>query len=438
VEPGVRGGRVLLADDNADMRGYVARLLASHGIEVTTASDGEEALAKARAQLPDLVLTDVMMPRLDGFGLLAAIRADAALRSLPVMLLSARAGEEARVEGLAAGADDYLTKPFGARDLVARVGANLRLNRERRQAASAVREAQKLEALGRLTGGVAHDFNNLMMVVSGGISVLERQPDPARQRQALEGMRRAVTRGSELTRQLLTFGGNKSLSPKPVDLPACIGGMENLLNRTLGGNVRVISQFPPDLWPVLADPGELEMMLLNLGANARDAMPGGGTVSITTENTSNPQGLPAGDYVRVSIGDTGVGMAPDVRERAFDPFFTTKALGKGSGVGLAQVYGFAKESGGSADIDSAPGRGTTVTLLLPRSPVGVPAREAPRSSCRCSGSAACWWWRTTTRSRSWWPKCWSTWATSWCARARRPKPCSRWSTTPASTWCSPT
>ena len=229
-------------------------------------------------------------------------------------------------------------------------------------------DAQKMETLGRLTSGVAHDFNNLMMVVSGAISVLERQPDAGRQRQALEGMRRAVTRGTDLTRQLLGVGGGPALAPKPIDLPVCIGKMENLLNRTLGGKVRVVSQFPPDLWPVLADPGELDLALLNLGIHARDAMPEGGTVSITTENTGHPHGLPAGDYVRISVGDTGLGMTPAERERAFDA----------SSAGLAQVLGFAKASGGSASIDSAPGLGTTVTLLLPRSRAAVPVSEAPR------------------------------------------------------------
>lgn len=244
---------------------------------------------------------------------------------------------------------------------------------DRKRVEAALREAQKLEAVGRLTGGVAHDFNNLMMVVAGGVAVLERQPDATRQRQALDGMRRAVQRGSALTQQLLTFGGSKALTPQPIDLPACLAGMQDLLNRTLGGQVRVVTHYAAGLWPIMADPNELEMVLLNLGVNARDAMPGGGTVSITAENVMDPRGLLPGDYVRIAVGDTGAGMEPAVRERAFEPFFTTKEVGQGSGVGLAQVYGFAKESGGMAEIDSAPGRGTTVTLVLPRSPKAVPA-----------------------------------------------------------------
>ncbi|HEX2545723.1 MAG TPA: response regulator [Ramlibacter sp.] len=248
---------------------------------------------------------------------------------------------------------------------------------ERKQVEEALRQAQKLEAMGRLTGGVAHDFNNLLMVIAGGISVLLRQPDGDRQRRALDGMRRAVERGSALTRQLLTFGGSKPPAPKPLHLAACIEGMQDLLNRTLGGQVRVVSHYAPDLWPVHVDATELEMVLVNLGVNARAAMPRGGTVSITADNTSDPRKLPPGDYVRLSVGDTGTGMAPAVRERASEPSVTTRDQGKGSGGGLAQVHAFAKAAGGLAEIDSAPDRGTTVTLLLPRSREAAPAAPAP-------------------------------------------------------------
>ena len=269
---------------------------------------------------------------------------------------------------------DFLLQPVRDDDgaVVAIVWESVEIT-GRRRIEAAVRETQKLEAVGRLIGGVAHDFNNLMMVVAGGISVLERQPDANRQRHALDGMRRAVERGSALTRQLLTFGGTRPLAAQAMDLRACIAGMELLLNRTLGGQVRVVSQCAPDVWPVLVDATELETVLLNLGVNARDAMPQGGTVVIAADNVSDPPGVPAGHYVRLSVHDTGQGMAPEVRERAFEPFFTTREIGKGSGVGLAQVYGFARDSGGTAAIDSAPGRGTTITLLLPRSSVPLPA-----------------------------------------------------------------
>jgi signal transduction histidine kinase len=238
---------------------------------------------------------------------------------------------------------------------------------ERRRAEAALREAQKLEAIGRLTGGIAHDFNNLLMVISGGIAIIERHPDPARRAKALQGMQRAVERGSALTRQMLTFGGRKSLTPRALDLPSLLGGMQQLLNRTLGGVVRVAMDFPPDLWPVHADAAELEMALLNLCVNARDAMPDGGIITLLARNGETPNDDAGPGAVRVSVVDTGAGMPAEVQARAFEPFFTTKDIGKGSGVGLAQVYGFAKDSGGSVEIDSAPGLGTTVSLLLPRS-----------------------------------------------------------------------
>jgi PAS domain S-box-containing protein len=506
------GGHILLADDNADMRSYVKRLLVAEGFAVEAVADGEAALVAARRQAPDLVLSDVMPPRLDGFGLLRALRGDPDLRDIPFVLLSARAGEEARVEGLDAGADDYLTKPFAARELVARVSTNLHLARERReaslresearlralnadlerqviersrergrtwhfspdllsiinladgifertnpaweaalgwsadelegtpyfcfvhtddlaaskaafeearrghpvlrfenryrakdgrcrwlswvavpesgklysgarditedkvreaqlaQAQEALRQAQKMEAIGQLTGGVAHDFNNLLMVLSGGLELLDRQTDPARRQRLMDGMRQATQRGAALTCQLLTFSRRQPLRSETVELTRQIGGMRELLNRSLRGDVQARTAFAGHLWPVEVDPGELELVVLNLCVNARDAMPEGGTITVGAENMAGiSTGELQGDFVRLYVADTGTGMSPEIVSRVFDPFFTTKDVGKGSGLGLAQVYGFAKQSGGTVRIDSAIGRGTTVSLLLPRS-----------------------------------------------------------------------
>ncbi|CAA9251956.1 MAG: Sensory box sensor histidine kinase/response regulator [uncultured Craurococcus sp.] len=239
---------------------------------------------------------------------------------------------------------------------------------ERERVEETLRHAQKMEAIGQLTGGVAHDFNNLLMVISGGLDMLGRQRDAARQQLLMDGMRQAAGRGAALTRQLLAFSRRQALNAEAVDLARQIGGMRELLDRSLRGDVHVTLDFAPGLWPVEVDPGELELVVLNLAVNARDAMPEGGTIVIRGENRP---GLEAhglrGDFVALSIVDTGTGMPPEVLERVFEPFFTTKDIGKGSGLGLAQVYGFAQQSGGTVRIDTALGRGTTILLLLPRS-----------------------------------------------------------------------
>ena len=351
-------GRVLVADDNSDMRGYVERLLHEAGLNVFAVADGHAALAAAKASQFDLVLTDVMMPRLNGFELLQAIRQDPALQDVSVILLSARAGEEARVEGLEAGADDYLTKPFTARELVARVAGAIGLARGRRASQEQLRQVQKMEALGRLTGGIAHDFNNLLMVISGGLDLLPKQADPARRERIMQGMRQATQRGAGLTRQLLAFSRRQALQPRAIDLKVFLEHAGQMLDRTLRGDVAVDIRLSEELWPVYIDPAGLELALLNLCVNARDAMAGSGTIQICATNVA------AG--VRIDVIDQGIGMSAAVAARAFEPFYTTKAVGAGSGLGLTQVYAFANSSGGSASISSALGEGTVATLILPR------------------------------------------------------------------------
>jgi signal transduction histidine kinase/CheY-like chemotaxis protein len=239
---------------------------------------------------------------------------------------------------------------------------------ERARMEEALRHAQKIEAIGQLTGGVAHDFNNLLMVISSGLEMLERQADPAKRSRLLAGMHQAAQRGAALTRQLLAFSRRSALKPVPVDLETQIGGMRELLDRSLRGDIHVDLTFGEGLWPVSVDPGELELVVLNLAVNARDAMPNGGTIEIVAENVPGwREGGVVGDYVRLTISDTGFGMSDEVKAHVFEPFYTTKEVGRGSGLGLAQVYGFVTQSGGAVRIDSKVGRGTTVTLLLPRS-----------------------------------------------------------------------
>lgn len=246
---------------------------------------------------------------------------------------------------------------------------------ERARVEETLRQAQKIEAIGQLTGGVAHDFNNLLMVISGGLDMLDRQTDPNRRRRLMDGMVQAAQRGASLTRQLLAFSRRQTLRPVPVDVVLQMGGMRELLDRSLRGDVHVEFDFPDTLWPVEVDPGELELVILNLTVNARDAMPNGGTIVVRGENLPdmNDEQI-VGDYVRLSVVDTGIGMEPEILSRVFEPFFTTKEVGKGSGLGLAQVHGFATQSRGTVRIRSQVGQGTSIELYLPRSH-GVPPKK---------------------------------------------------------------
>ena len=248
--------------------------------------------------------------------------------------------------------------------------------REREKAEEALRQSQKMEAMGQLTGGVAHDFNNLLMVASSGLDLLERTTDPARRDRLRQGIRQAIDRGASLTQQLLAFSRRTPLKPEVVDIGHRLAGMHALLDRSLREDVTVEIDLEPDLWRVEVDASQLEVAVLNIAINARDAMPDGG--QITIEGRNEPSGRPdgTGDMVRLSIRDTGVGVAPEVLSRLFEPFFTTKAVGKGTGLGLSQVYGFARASGGEAGVESVLGQGTTIWLRIPRS-TKAPAAEAP-------------------------------------------------------------
>jgi two-component system NtrC family sensor kinase len=255
---------------------------------------------------------------------------------------------------------------------------------ERRAAAErALARAQRLDALGQLTGGVAHDFNNLLQAVSGGAILLERRLGKPEEVQRLAGLiRHAADRGARLTRQLLAFARRQPLAPEVVEPGALLRGLRELLERTLRGDIRLVITVPDDAWPLVADIGELEVALLNLAVNARDAMPDGGTITISASNLrlrrgEDPDGL-EGDFVALAVSDQGTGMAPDVLAKAFEPFFTTKGPGQGTGLGLAQVYGFARQSAGMARIETRPGQGTTVRLLLPRATATAPRAAAPR------------------------------------------------------------
>ena len=253
---------------------------------------------------------------------------------------------------------------------------------EREKSEASLRQAQKLQAVGQLAGGIAHEFNNVLTTVLGALELLRRRlpSGPDGLGKLVDSALYAAGRGTRLTGQLLTFARRQRLLPVPTDLNVTVAALSGLLASTLGRSIRIHTDLAQDLGPAMVDPNQLEAAILNLAINARDAMPGGGTLSISTRNltVAADAPLPPGHYVVVRVSDTGTGMAPDVLARAIEPFFTAKEPGRGSGLGLSQVHGLAEQSGGELRIDSAPGQGTTVTLVLPRASAmpAVPLREA--------------------------------------------------------------
>ncbi len=243
---------------------------------------------------------------------------------------------------------------------------------DRREAAEgALRQAQRLEAIGRLTGGVAHDFNNLLMVISGSVAKLRAELTDKKYVRIFDMIATATQRGETLTRQLLTYSRQQTLTPQVIDLTQRLPLIRDLLTRSLQADLEIKVDVPDGVCAVLVDPGEFELAILNLAVNAKDAMPNGGTLSIrakpvTLKGEASEDGL-SGDFVAVRVADTGHGIPSNVLTRVFEPFFTTKEIGKGTGLGLSQVYGFAKQSGGVATISSAEARGTAITIYLPRS-----------------------------------------------------------------------
>ncbi|MFC3080182.1 response regulator [Phenylobacterium terrae] len=251
---------------------------------------------------------------------------------------------------------------------------------ERERVEWALRQAQRLEAVGQLTSGVAHDFNNLLMVVLGNLRQLQNENlGPAIDRR-LRMMGEAAERGAKLTAQMLAFSRRQKLEPRPVDLNETVAAMRDLLQSTMGGSVALSTELDPDLWPAMIDPTQIELVILNLAINARDAMEVGGALTVRTANAvlGEPQRAeepPPGEYVMVSVSDTGSGMTEEVLAKAFEPFFTTKEVGRGSGLGLSQVFGLAKQSGGGVRIDTEMGAGTSVNVYLPRASTAAGAEE---------------------------------------------------------------
>jgi signal transduction histidine kinase len=255
---------------------------------------------------------------------------------------------------------------------------------EREKTEATLRQAQKLQAVGQLAGGIAHDFNNLLTAIVGALDLLRSRMPGGQDAlvRLIDNALQAAERGSKLTGQLLAFSRRQRLLPTPTDLNLAVVALSNLLGSTLGRSIRIQTDLVQDLWPAMVDPGQVEAAIINLAINARDAMPDGGVLTISTRNVTQDVGGPlaAGEYVAVRVSDTGTGMSPEVAARVFEPFFTTKGPGRGSGLGLSQVHGLAAQSGGDVRVDSRVGEGTTVTLLLPRAAAMPATRSDPAGS----------------------------------------------------------
>jgi two-component system, cell cycle sensor histidine kinase and response regulator CckA len=432
--------RVLVVDDKEENLYYLTALLGGHGYVVASARHGAEALVKARQVPPDVVVSDLLMPVMDGYTLLRHWKADARLKKVPFIVYTATYTEPADERlALSLGADAFILKPAEPedfltrlrdvetrmaaapatpqpagddptllrqysetlirkleektlqleesnrsllRDIAAREEAEARL----RKAEEQLRHAQKMEAVGRLAGGLAHDFNNILSVILSYTSLaLEELPAGLPVRAEIEEVQHAGERASDLTRQLLAFSRQQLVQPRVIDLGATLQGMEKMLRRLLGEDVALEISTHQSTGTVIADPSQIEQLVMNLAVNARHAMPGGGKLTIETANVDHEAvlvegGVAAGPFVMLSVTDNGVGMDAVTRERIFEPFFTTKEKGKGTGLGLSTVFGIVKQTGGHISVTSAPGAGTTFRICVPRTDRAADAALVPSLS----------------------------------------------------------
>jgi signal transduction histidine kinase/ActR/RegA family two-component response regulator len=281
---------------------------------------------------------------------------------------------------------DERGKPF-------RLAGTIRDVTERRQVEESLHQAQKLEVIGQLTGGIAHDFNNLLTAVLGNIELAALRSRDQTVLNVLKSAGTAAERGAKLTSQLIAFARKQHLAPRVVNLNELVSSMGDLLLQTIGATVRIETVLQKDLWAVMIDPTQLELVILNLAINSRDAMPSGGRLTVATRNIAVSDRhrlaeLRQRDYVAISVSDTGSGMTQDVAAKAFEPFFTTKPIGQGTGLGLSQVVGFAQQSGGEVRIDTRLGHGTTITIFLPRSRVSLPSVVDEKHPVSHDGKAA--------------------------------------------------
>lgn len=376
--------KVLIVEDSQDDADLVLRELqrAGYSAEWKRVENETDFLVEIGNQ-PDVILSDFSMPEFDGLRAVRLLR-DRGLET-PFILISGTVGEDIAVEAIKQGVTDYLLK-----DRIARLGSAVQralkgveeLNERRRLRAQFI-EAQKMEVIGQLAAGVAHDFNNILAIIMGYSELILSTMSPDNQLcKYIEEIRHASERAVGLTRQLLLFSRKEVVRPVVVDLTASVLDMDKMIRRLIGENIEVSIQPGEAAGCVRADPGHIVQLLMNLVVNARDAMPNGGTLTVTTGGVTwgaGGSGLPAGtepgDYVFVAVRDTGTGMTEEIKARLFEPFFTTKAAGKGTGLGLAICQAIVQQSGGLITVDSAPDRGSEFRAYFPK--VGGPVEAKP-------------------------------------------------------------
>jgi signal transduction histidine kinase len=388
-----------LEDDSRDAR-LIQRQLTLAGLDcdvirVEREAEYWEALARGGF---DLILADDSLPDFDLRSALALARQ--VCPDVPFIGVPDALEEDHAIEALRNGATDYVPKPRLA-PAVTRALAERSERRRRRAAEQTIaaleeqlRHAQKLEAVGRLAGGIAHDFNNLLTVITGCCDrLLAAIDDQQRLRGDVELIRQSGRRAASLTRQLLAFGRREVVEPRPVDLNQIVRDFSRILERVLGERTVVVTILSHLPGTIHADPGQMEQVLMNLAINARDAMPDGGTLTIETthlevgpEGQDAPIALPAGRYVQLAVTDTGIGMDAQTAAQVFEPFFTTKAPGEGTGLGLATVSGIVAKSGGHVAVESCPGRGTTMRVVLPHADGQTKVSAPPEPAAAIVGS----------------------------------------------------
>ncbi len=392
--------RILLVDDDPLATSLIEMALAgaAFGRAIETVPTAAEGLARIGADEHDIYLIDQRLPDRDGIDLIREMKSNGAIK--PFILMTGYGSGALDEAALHEGAADYVEKHMVGAHLERSIRYALRdfdamrLLRDREEQ---LRQAQKMEAIGRLAGGVAHDFNNLLTAIVGYADLIAERLDPDGQTaREMAEIRKAADSAAALTRQLLSFSRKQFLNTTILDLNETASGLLQMLPRLIGEHIRTSIVLARQLSRVKADPSQMEQILVNLVLNARDAMPHGGELTIETANVALDRerlnrenlALAPGDYVMLAVTDSGSGMDADTRARAFEPFFTTKPKGKGTGLGLATVYGIVDQSGGGVGITTAPGRGTSVRIYLPATAmVQEPVRSPDVVSTRASGGA---------------------------------------------------
>jgi signal transduction histidine kinase len=367
--------RILFVEDSAEDAELEAHELRKGGIQFSSrrVQSRSDVLDALRNFHPGLIISDFSLPGMDGMTVLELAQTHAP--EIPFIFVSGTIGEDRSIEIMKRGATDYVIKDrLGS--LVAKVRRALKEVQDRiqqRHLEQQLRQAQKMEAVGRLAGGVAHDFNNLLTVINGYCQIiLTRVPRTDPTHAHVEEILEAGERAAGLTRQLLAFSRKQLMAPVVLNINQIVSEMEKLLRRLIGEDIELITQLDSELGHVKADPGQMEQVIMNLAVNARDAMPNGGKLTLETTNVTLDDryvqlhpGASAGPHVMLAVSDTGVGMDAETQSHLFEPFFTTKDLGKGTGLGLSTVYGIVKQSGGSVWAYSEPGQGASFKVYLP-------------------------------------------------------------------------